>query len=151
MHTLCRWRLDTSTLSWSTTVMRPMVLADKSRRRVAQCRPPRQTGPTMIDRSLCWTNTPNQSKSRIWREYHKIWSVRLRSLLQHPHSRPPLSKLDSKMYQLVQLPHQILWPRLWQHHMYQSSNHPSDAPCPLCPCTWACAPPPPDLALSFTN
>ena len=104
-----RWRLDTSTTLWSTTVMRPTPLADKNRRRVDPM-PPTPTTRTDDERSLHWPNTPNLSQKRIWREYRKIWSLRSHYLLRNPQSRPPLLKSNLKTDQLVLLPPQLLRP-----------------------------------------
>ena len=63
----CRCRLDTSTSSWSTTVMCPTPLAAKNRRRVDSM-PPAPMTRTDGDRSLRWPNTPNPSESSSWRD-----------------------------------------------------------------------------------
>ena len=102
-----QWRLDTSTLSWSTTTMRPTPLAAKNRRRVGLILPALITR-TNNDRSLRCPNTPNLSESRSWQEYRKIWSFQSRSLLRHTHSHTPLSKLKLNTDQLVLLPPQLL-------------------------------------------
>ena len=105
----CQWKLYTSMSSWSTTVMSPTPMVANNRRRVGPM-PPAPTTRTNNDRSLCWPSNPNPSNSRSWREYHKIWLVRSLSLICHPHTLPPLSKLKSNMDQLVLLPPQLLRP-----------------------------------------
>ena len=89
----CLWRLYTSTLSWSTTIMRPTPLVDKNMRRVGPM-PPTLTTRTDDDRSLRWPNMPNPSENRTWQEYREIWLVRSRSLLCHHHSHRPPFKIE---------------------------------------------------------
>ena len=58
-----QWRLDTSTLLWSTTGMILKPLVAKNRRRVGLI-PPSLMASTNNDRNLRWTNTQNPYESR---------------------------------------------------------------------------------------
>ena len=75
-----RWRLDTSALTWSTTVMHPILLESKNESRV-EAIPPALSTRTDDDRSLHCTNKSNPSDSRIWWYYQGIWLVWSLSLL----------------------------------------------------------------------
>ena len=67
----CQWSLDTSMSSWFATVMHPTPLTAKNRRRVVPMLPALTTR-TDDDRSLCWPNMPNPSKSRSWWDYREV-------------------------------------------------------------------------------
>ena len=143
VYMTCQWRLDTSTLSWSTTVMRPTQLVAMNNWRVVPM-PPSPMARTNNDRSLRCPKTPNPYE-RSGQSGCAPFSI----ILTHA---PPPSKLKSKTYQLVKIPPQLLWPRWWERHLsYQSLTHPRYTPCPLRPCTWASAPLPPNIALSSPN
>ena len=87
------WGLETSTSSWSITVVHPTPLAAKNRMRVDPMLPS-PTSRTEDDGSLRWPNTPNTSERRSWRGYREIWSIRSCSLLRNLHSSPPPFEIE---------------------------------------------------------
>ena len=66
-----QWRLDITTLSWSTTIMRPTPLVTKNSSRVVPMTPSPMDR-TNNDRTLLWPNTLNPYEIRRWWDYRNI-------------------------------------------------------------------------------